>query len=499
MGRNLNRSGLKNGPSLWLVYFALGGIIPAVAASKSSIVCAQDTPVAESLIRQEIEQQENARPVLRISASMLYQPTAMPDRVILTINGDARTTRAVSWRTSTDVTRPLVEIAEALPNAYFTERAQQSEASSQLLETSLNRAHFHSYSFTDLKPGTKYAYRVGDGENWTEWFHFATAAAEDEEFSFIYFGDAQNNIRSMWSRVIREAYSDAPKAAFLLHAGDLVNKAESDADWGEWCGAGAWMNAMMPNLAVPGNHEQGRDQQQNGRLSIHWRPQFEFPTNGPVGLEETCYTLTYHNMRLLCLDSNREMEAQAKWLDQVLSENKSPWVVCCFHHPVFSTGKDRDNPKIRKLWKPIFDKYKVDLVLQGHDHTYGRTGLKVPTSATNAEVGDPESVLPENAEQKNVATGLQKIDPQTGTVYVVSVSGPKMYPNQRPEFMVRFAEDTQLYQIISIDGDQLKYEARTAVGDLYDAFELKKQAGTINQLTEIPPEVPENRRGQNTK
>ncbi len=62
----------------------------------------------------------------------------------------------------------------------------------------------------------------------------------------------------MWSRVIREAYSDAPKAAFLLHAGDLINTAEADAEWGEWFGAGSWINAMMPNIAVPGNHEMAK-------------------------------------------------------------------------------------------------------------------------------------------------------------------------------------------------------------------------------------------------
>jgi hypothetical protein len=91
----------------------------------------------------------------------------------------------------------------------------------------------------------------------------------------------------------------------------------------------------------------------------------------------------------------------------------------------------------------------------------------------------------------NVPTGVQKLDESTGTVYVVSVSGPKMYSLQHASFMKRVAEDTQLYQIISIDGDKLRFEARTAVGDLYDAFELQKQAGEVNKLVEIDPEVPQ--------
>jgi len=56
------------------------------------------------------------------------------------------------------------------------------------------------------------------------------------------------------------------------------------------------------------------------------------------------------------------------------------------------------------------------------------------------------------------------------------------------------AEDTQLYQVITIDGDTLRYEARTAVGVRYDAFELRKRSGQPNQLVEFPDKAPERRR-----
>jgi acid phosphatase type 7 len=94
----------------------------------------------------------------------------------------------------------------------------------------------------------------------------------------------------------------------------------------------------------------------------------------------------------------------------------------------------------------------------------------------------------------NFPTGVQKVDAQTGTVYVVSVSGPKMYSHQKQSFMQRVAEDTQLYQVIHIDGGKLRFEARTAVGQLYDAFELHKRPGKINDLIELDPEVPQNLR-----
>jgi hypothetical protein len=56
--------------------------------------------------------------------------------------------------------------------------------------------------------------------------------------------------------------------------------------------------------------------------------------------------------------------------------------------------------------------------------------------------------------------------------------------------MPRLAEDTQLYQVISIDGPKLRFEARTATGKLYDAFELRKQGDLTNELLEIPGEIP---------
>jgi 3',5'-cyclic AMP phosphodiesterase CpdA len=413
---------------------------------------------------------EGAHGPRQVKPDEYYAPSPMPDRIVLTWCDDPTTTQAVTWRTSKDVKEAYAEIAVATPDPNYDQNAGRILADTQPLKTNINEAHFHTVRFTDLEPGTKYIYRVGDGVNWSEWFQFTTAREDEQTFSFIYFGDAQNDIRSKWSRVIREAYRDAPKAAFMLHAGDLVNRAESDAEWGEWFGAGKWLNAMMPSIAIPGNHEQARDARGNRKLSHHWRPTFEFPTNGPEGFEETCYTLVYGNTRIIGMNSTQDYDIQAAWLDRVLAENESLWTVVTFHHPVFSTGQNRDNERLRTAWKPVLDKYNVDLVLQGHDHTYGRTGLTTPDDL-------PKTI-------GNVPTGINKIDEHTGTVYVVSVSGPKQYSLSKKPFMVRGAANTQLYQIIHIDDDQLTFEARTATGELYDKFELVKRPGQTNQIIE---------------
>ena len=426
----------------------------------------------------------------------MYAPSVMPDRVVLTLNEDPRTTQTVTWRTSVDVATALAQIAPAEAGPYFPKNATQHVATSEALKSDLNTAHYHSLTFRDLQPGCPYVYRVGDGVNWTEWFQFETAPEKVEPFSFVYFGDAQNDVRSMWSRVIRQANRDAPKAAFMLHAGDLVDRADSDAHWGEWFGAGSWLNAMIPVVAIPGNHEHVKVNEVRKHLTPHWQKVFSFPKNGPRGLEETCYTLTYQNLRIIGMNTMTMHAEQALWLEGVLATNESPWVVCTFHHPIYSTAKKKDdNVELRALWKPIFDKYQVDLVLQGHDHTYGRTKFQVPKADSVAKdfpLRDQESQI--TVGDENEATGVQVIDKDAGTVYVVSVSGPKMYNNTDYAFMKRVAEDTQLYQIIHIEKDQLRFEARTAIGELYDAFELHKREGEINELIELEPEVEENNR-----
>lgn len=390
-----------------------------------------------------------------------HRPTAIPDRIILTWEGDPSYSQAVTWRTDTSVVKPIAQITPADPNGRaMADKATIIEAATTPLTSDLGNAHYHTAIFTGLQPASQYAYRVGDGTNWSEWFHFRTASDQTEPFSFIYFGDAQNDVKSLWSRVIRGAYSDASKARFIIHAGDLINNANRDAQWGEWFGAGGWVNGMVPSIATPGNHEY-----EKGTLSRHWRPQFAQPTHGPEGLEETAFVLDYQGVRIISLNSNEKQQEQVAWLEKRLSENPNKWTVVTFHHPIFSSAKGRDNPTLRNLWKPLFDKYRVDLVLQGHDHTYARS---------------------------NLDTGMNTLNPQSGTVYVVSVSGPKMYDVEKESWMQRAAADTQLYQILTINGNRLNYEARMATGELYDAFELQKQNGKANRLIEkIPVNVPE--------
>ena len=167
-----------------------------------------------------------------------YLPSPTPDRIILTYSGDPATTQSVTWRTDSAASAPQVEFAPTTATGSFGGRqgfaiaAVATYATTQWLDTELGRAAYHTAEMVRLEPQTLYAYRVGDGAVWSEWFHFHTASREAEPFTFVYVGDAQNDLKSLWSRTIRQAYGQA-QPQLLVHAGDLVNRAHHDAEWGE--------------------------------------------------------------------------------------------------------------------------------------------------------------------------------------------------------------------------------------------------------------------------
>ncbi len=404
-----------------------------------------------------------------------YIPSPIPDRVILTLTESPHKSQMVNWRTNDRVERSIAQITKAhgKPGLHLTAKAIEGEH--QLIQTENGQAKYHRATFLNLEPDTLYAYRVMGDDTWSEWFQFQTAPMGNAPFSFFYFG-AQNSVRSHFSRVIREAFMRNDRPAFMLHAGDMVNLREGnhDDEWGEWFDAGAFLNAMIPSAVVAGNHEfVDRPLRFRRALSPQFAPQFGTPNNGPEDLVETVYHLTYQNTLLVVLDSMHALyddeaaKAQADWLDALLTESNHRWVIVSHHHPIHSVSVGRDNPVLRKYWQPVFERHGVDLVLQGHDHSYGR-GQSAPAPDGNREI-------------------------ENGPMYVVSVAGPKMYmiADENNPNMDRMAEELQLYQTIEVSEDRIHFQAWTAAGELYDAFEIEKDGSgdkTINNL--IPMDRP---------
>lgn len=415
-----------------------------------------------------------------------YQSTVFPDRIILLPTATPALSQRVNWRTTTlvhqtatgDNTEPLLaEITPAGDGPGLHLQARRFSATSREVQNDNGWSAHHQLTFTDLQPDTLYAYRVQGLGTWSEWLQFRTAKTSFAPFRAIYFGDAQNSLKSHFSRVARAALLKVPDAALMIHAGDLVNSRYGvlDNEWGEWFDAAGWQAGMVNQLIAAGNHEYlklNEDTPQEQRVlapqfNLQFGAQFGAASNGPEPLRDTVYFTDYQGVRFIVLNSTEALEneamakLQAQWLEKVLSQNPQRWTVVSYHHPMFSVSQGRDNPRLRQYWQPLFEKYGVDLALQGHDHVYGRQtapGLK--------------------------NTGIKS--EQAGTVYLVSVAGPKMYlvADGARQSMQKVAEDTQLFQLLDFQQDVLRYQSFTVSGQLYDSFALQRQPDGSKQLLE---------------
>ncbi|MBX2923349.1 MAG: metallophosphoesterase family protein [Chitinophagaceae bacterium] len=392
-----------------------------------------------------------------------YPAGPYPDRIFLNITEDASTSMAASWRTGVEVVENFLEIMPATDTPSNIKNAMSHKAFTEPFELDHVQANYHSVKVKDLQPNTLYMYRVGAGNYWSEWFHIKTAGKPGEKFSFIYMGDVQVGMRTLWPRVIREAYKRVPDARLIMYAGDIVNRGFNDHEWGELFDGGSFIHSTIPGLPSPGNHEHADNAEGINIITPLWRQQFALPDNGPEGLEETCYYADVQGVRFISLNSQaiwfggEMMRRQMDWLHKILGNNPNKWTCVTFHHPVYSVKSNRDNKDLREKFQPIFDQYKVDLVLQGHDHAYGR-GMK------NIPMPDKKG--------------------SSGTMYVVSMAGSKMYDENKQDWMDKSAGHVQLYQVITVDGDRLSYNSYTASGKLFDAFDLIKQKGKINKMVE---------------
>jgi len=61
-------------------------------------------------------------------------------------------------------------------------------------------------------------------------------------------------------------------------------------------------------------------------------------------------------------------EHQLKWLESSLKNCDADWKIVIGHHPVFSGGKHKGAAELQKHFKPLFEKYGVQMYICGHDH-----------------------------------------------------------------------------------------------------------------------------------
>jgi hypothetical protein len=85
------------------------------------------------------------------------------------------------------------------------------------------------------------------------------------------------------------------------------------------------------------------------------------------------YTFEKKGVRFFALDSNYMDQTQQEWIARELESAKETWKIAYFHHPLYSSGaRHGSEVDLRAVLEPLFVKYGVSVVFQGHEHFYER-------------------------------------------------------------------------------------------------------------------------------
>lgn len=300
-------------------------------------------------------------------------------------------TVAINWR------------AEDGPEVVYYDRASYFLENDHLREKASDRQEgedFRHVSLSDLRPGTKYAYRIGQPPEQFSLNYFECPENEPEEFAFFVYGDTRT-CQERHRLVASEMALDPLNPAFIVHTGDLVESPVSP-NWANFFWAIEPFSGSTPLVPVLGNHEKNDDS---------YYESFVLPSGGG-DYEKQWYSFEYGKVNFIVLDSNANLMGlnnflkEKAWLEKELENQARPFTVVMFHHPMFSsrysTGKDDG---LESSWGTLFEKYGVELVFNGHVHSYERLEKNGVTYVVTGGGGAPTGQLNSKFEFSRKARG----------------------------------------------------------------------------------------------
>ena len=274
---------------------------------------------------------------------------------------------------------------------------------------------------------------------------FQTASLPGTPYTFGVIGDTQGNPK-VCQRLTDLLWAQRPN--FFVIAGDLTDTGTNKSHWVDHFFVGLQpIASRVPFYPVLGNHE---------RNAKFYYDYMSLPD------PEFYYSFKYGNAEFFMVDSNQRLDTESeqyKWLAKSLSESDATWKFVTYHHPAFSSDED----DYGDLWKgeksswgverlrhltELYDKYQVDIVWNGHIHSYERTWPM---------------------KQKQVVE-------RGGTVYVVTGGGGGGLETAGPikPWFQNMVKHGHHYCLVSVNGHHMEFKAYDLEGRLFDVMTIDK-------------------------
>ena len=429
---------------------------------------------------------------------------------------------------------------EETPKVKIATKADMSDAKEvegkQTQAVAIEGVQYYSNkaSVNDLKENTTYYYQVFQNGKYQDVQKYSTKSFKN--YSFLYVGDPQigassgqtstegdamkdNNYAARndsynWNNVLNNAVKQNPNLSFVASAGDQVNNNNNEKQYAGYLGADALRS--LPVATTIGNHDSG-----SAQYEMHYNNPNAFDTSGYRNTAKytegktaagTDYYYTYGNTLFIVLDTNNyNCATHENVMRKAIKENPNvKWKVVMFHQDIYGSGydhSDSDGMVLRTQLTPLMDKYDIDVVLQGHDHTYSRSKLLYGDGQThqsyefqlnadgtdydwdhaaNVETGEQITLNPEDGDEEAKAAldafkednqcytiedvdGNTVTDPQ-GTLYMTanSASGSKYYElvsTQQDYIAARSQNWLPSYSIITMDAEKFTIDTYQITDD----------------------------------
>jgi len=239
----------------------------------------------------------------------------------------------------------------------------------------------HVVPLGGLLPGTRYYYRlrtngtvVQDTGPSGPYFTTLRTPLDPSDLFFTVVGDwggatsQEQNVASL---------QDAADPQITVSVGDNAYEFGTQSEWDS--------NALpyyqnnfrrIPFFPALGNHDLYSVGNPNWASSAEIK-MFLLPRNGTQ--PERFYSFDHGDAHFTVLDSNSCCDAtQLSWLANDLATTTRKWKFAFFHHTPYSCASgffsNGSNLAVRTSWGPLFEQYGVDIVFDGHDHLYERSG-----------------------------------------------------------------------------------------------------------------------------
>jgi hypothetical protein len=356
--------------------------------------------------------------------------------------GANETQRIVSWYSSADSTQ-TVQLA---PSSAVTGDVFPGSATTFAATGGANIATSGGFNrhatITGLAENTVYSYRVGSEGAWSPVYTFKTQSFEGD-FDFLFYGDPQigssGNVQKDgegWADTVNVSLAANPNAELLVSGGDQVETANTESQWDAFLSPAKLKN--YPWAATIGNHDVGGKAYDQHFYTPNTDRSAQFYRNNTTNPAVTGtesggdYWYIYKDVLFIDLNSNSYNSAtgggdaaHVQYVTDIVNQHgaQAKYTVLVYHHAIYSPAdhaKDADNKIRRTDFPATFSKLGVDLVLQGHDHSYSRSYEIKDGAKANAA---------ETPKQNEVFVG------EGGVIYLTanSASGSKYYDITAPD------------------------------------------------------------------